>query len=641
MKLPGLPQVLAGLATLLALSALMGWALDVAPLKHGLSSSVAMNPSTAVCLALLGLEAVRMNALNAHAILANAGQLAILVVVAAALAKLSDLLFGTSFAIDQALFGAALNADARQPNRMAPNTAICLALLGVAMLLMRGDADSRVRNAQLLTLLVLLAGLLALAGNVFSVRDLSGPLQYIPMAFNTAICVCFIAASTLSSKSGRGLLNLIRWESLQTRVTLLSVAVFTSCIWSIALYSNLVLRDELQGQMGTQQFSTVALLAAEIDREMRDRFDALDTIAGEITPAVLANAPVLQQMLESRPVFVKHFNGHVFATRLDGISIVATPFEAPRLGVNYAARDYMVAALQEGKRATGLPSLGKGLTAPTFSMAVPIRNPEGKTIGALVGVTDLGSPHFLTMITDSRYSKTGDYLLSATKQRLIITGSDKKRIMTSLPAPGIIPGLDYYLRGGEGFSVYVNPLGVEVLASAKHIPVAGWTLAAILPTAEAFASIQELNRRLLLIASLLTLLAGLVTWWVMRRQLAPLHTAVHTLAALEGTEQPIAPLPLGRKDEIGALISAFNGLLARLMRRTAALNERNEQLSRFNRVAINRELDMINLKRQVNALARELGRAEPFNLAFADAPPTPGDGAIAATARGKNNGGTP
>ena len=34
---------------------------------------------------------------------------------------------------------------------------------------------------------------------------------------------------------------------------------------------------------------------------------------------------------------------------------------------------------------------------------------------------------------------------------------------------------------------------------------------------------------------------------------------------------------------------------------------------------------MIGLKRQMNALARELGRAEPFNLAFADEPPAPGN----------------
>ena len=39
------------------------------------------------------------------------------------------------------------------------------------------------------------------------------------------------------------------------------------------------------------------------------------------------------------------------------------------------------------------------------------------------------------------------------------------------------------------------------------------------------------------------------------------------------------------------------------------------------------ELAMIDLKRQVNALARELGRAEPYKLAFADVPPAAGNAA--------------
>lgn len=41
------------------------------------------------------------------------------------------------------------------------------------------------------------------------------------------------------------------------------------------------------------------------------------------------------------------------------------------------------------------------------------------------------------------------------------------------------------------------------------------------------------------------------------------------------------------------------------------------------KVAVDREQDMIGLKRQMNALARELGRTEPFNLTCADAPPAP------------------
>jgi PAS domain S-box-containing protein len=47
------------------------------------------------------------------------------------------------------------------------------------------------------------------------------------------------------------------------------------------------------------------------------------------------------------------------------------------------------------------------------------------------------------------------------------------------------------------------------------------------------------------------------------------------------------------------------------------LRRRNEELERFDRAAVGRELEMIRLKRQVNELARELGREAPFNLSFA------------------------
>jgi PAS domain S-box-containing protein len=62
---------------------------------------------------------------------------------------------------------------------------------------------------------------------------------------------------------------------------------------------------------------------------------------------------------------------------------------------------------------------------------------------------------------------------------------------------------------------------------------------------------------------------------------------------------------------------------ALLQQQADALHQRNEQLDRFNRLAVNRELDMISLKRQVNALSLQLGQAAPFDLAFADVPQDP------------------
>jgi PAS domain S-box-containing protein len=58
-----------------------------------------------------------------------------------------------------------------------------------------------------------------------------------------------------------------------------------------------------------------------------------------------------------------------------------------------------------------------------------------------------------------------------------------------------------------------------------------------------------------------------------------------------------------------------------------ALTARNEELERFNRVMVGRELDMIELKRQVNALSQALGRQPPYPLEFDTAPATEPSGA--------------
>ncbi len=72
-------------------------------------------------------------------------------------------------------------------------------------------------------------------------------------------------------------------------------------------------------------------------------------------------------------------------------------------------------------------------------------------------------------------------------------------------------------------------------------------------------------------------------------------------------------------------ISERKQVVMAMIEKSEALRKHSEELDRFNRLAVGRELDLIDLKRQVNALARELGRAEPFNLAFADEPSAAGN----------------
>ncbi|MBV5277047.1 hypothetical protein JZU56_04385, partial [bacterium] len=71
-----------------------------------------------------------------------------------------------------------------------------------------------------------------------------------------------------------------------------------------------------------------------------------------------------------------------------------------------------------------------------------------------------------------------------------------------------------------------------MLVSDIGIPSVGWLLAAVLPAQEAFAPIRALQQHLMLAAVVLTLLAGALTWWMVRRQLAPVLATVKTLATL-------------------------------------------------------------------------------------------------------------
>jgi len=350
-------------------------------------------------------------------------------------------------------------------------------------------------------------------------------------------------------------------QSLKTRLTLTTLTIVLLSLWSLSYYTSQMLHKDMERLLGEQQFSTVSYVAAEINHELNDRFEALKTVIRTISPAILGNTAAMQTFLEQRPLLARLFNGGVIAYRLDGTAIAEVPLSAKRIGVNYIDIDTVAAALKEGQAMIGRPVMGRKLLAPVFGMTVPIRDGQGNVIGALTGVTNLGQPSFLDVITESHYGKSGGYLLVAPQQRLVVTATDKSHMMEAFPAPGISPFIDRFIQGYEGSVVFVDPLGVEVLASAKGVPAAGWFMAVNLPAAEAFAPIHAMLQRMLLATVFLTLLAGVLAWWLLKRQLSPLLVAARTLSTRLDTNQPPQPLPINRQDEIGKLLGGFNRLL--------------------------------------------------------------------------------
>ncbi|MCX7166961.1 MAG: PAS domain S-box protein, partial [Rhodocyclales bacterium] len=375
--------------------------------------------------------------------------------------------------------------------------------------------------------------------------------------------------------------DFFRWRSLKTRVTLFTLAIFLIGLWSLSFYASRMLREDIQGLLGEQQFSTVSVLAAEINHELDDRLRGLERVAATISPAMLSNTAALQTFLEQLTILRNLFNGGVIAHRLDGTAIADVPPSTERVGLNYMNIDTVAAALKEGKATIGRPVMGRKLLAPVFGITVPIRDTRGRVIGALTGATNLALPNFLERVTENRYGRTGGYMLVARQHRLIVSATDKRLIMNALPASGNDHLRNRFMQGYEGSGVVINPLGIEVLVSAKGIPAANWFIAASLPTTEAFAPIHAMQQRMLLATLFLTLLAGGLTWWILRRELSPLLATVETLAAMSGTNQPPQPLPITRQDEIGELIGSFNRLLETLAQREIDLRESEELYRSF------------------------------------------------------------
>lgn len=368
-------------------------------------------------------------------------------------------------------------------------------------------------------------------------------------------------------------LNVFEWRSLKTRVTFFTLMIFLASIWSLAFYTSRMLREDMQNLLGEQQFSTASYIAASINDGVETRFKALETVASKIAPALLSNTSALQSALEQNAVLENLFNAGIFVTRIDGIAAASMPRALGRTGVDYLDRDYIATALKEGRAIVGRPVMGRKVSAPIFGMAFPIRDSRGKVIGALAGVTDLSRNNFLDRIAGGNYGRTGAYLLAAPQHNVFVTASDKSRAMRPLPPPGSNPLHDRYAKGYEGHGVLTNFRGEEELTAAKGIPLAGWFLGVALPTREAFAPIRVMQQRMLLAAVVLTLLAGVLTWWLLKRQLSPMLAAVTRLAKLADSDQPLQALPVTRLDEIGQLIQGFNRLLEKLAKRDEALRE--------------------------------------------------------------------
>jgi PAS domain S-box-containing protein len=191
---------------------LMGWLFDVENLKSIIPGMIAMNPGgTAVAFLLAGVSLWIQSAPASRRLRAVAMACAGAVFLWA-LFRLGGYLFAWDGGPDQLLFREKLALEERRagyPNRMAPNTAAALLLVGLALLLLGARSRRGVLAGQFAALATAIIALLAIIGYAYSALPLAGIEQFIPMALNTALALALISGGILFARPDRGMMAII------------------------------------------------------------------------------------------------------------------------------------------------------------------------------------------------------------------------------------------------------------------------------------------------------------------------------------------------------------------------------------------------------------------------------------------------
>lgn len=132
--------------------------------------------------------------------------------------------------------------------------------------------------------------------------------------------------------------------------------------------------------------------------------------------------------------------------------------------------------------------------------------------------------------------------------------------------------------GNAGVSVARDYRGQEVLAAYQQIPDIGWGFVAKLDHAEAYAPLMYLTRELILVTAVVLIIAVLAAVLFARALTTPLADLVDVTQSITAGEFDVE-LDIRRRDEIGALASAFQHMQMAVRARDADLRAHAEQVS--------------------------------------------------------------
>jgi diguanylate cyclase (GGDEF)-like protein/PAS domain S-box-containing protein len=351
----------------------------------------------------------------------------------------------------------------------------------------------------------------------------------------------------------------------------LSLAVAVLVLGATLLVGPLALNvaeRDMREVVGDQQFAVLSSAAAFMDDRLDARLRRMDALANAVPPEVRAAPARLQAWLSAHTGSQDEFVNIVGFAR-NGELIASTSSMPSAQPITVAGRAWFEDTIKRGRGLVSDPLTGRLSGAQIVLVSAPVFGPRGDILFVLAGRIDLRHSQFLRQIDALKPGKTG-YLFLTSASGVLIDHPASERLLERIDArPGTPPGIERALRGFEGWVHDGDHAGPAIFAY-KRLRTTGWILGARYPSGEAFAPMDRVGRNVLAVAAGLALLAGVLGWWIVRRQLAPLDELRRGIAAIRAGAD-IGVLQVSRRDEIGELGRAFHGLVQERGRATAQL----------------------------------------------------------------------
>ncbi len=373
-------------------------------------------------------------------------------------------------------------------------------------------------------------------------------------------------------------------HSFGYRILLIVVGSFLISTVLVNLVVSRVIQQHWEQVLLQQQQEMSQMVVRRMDNAMSDRRDTLERMTRLLHDGeTLRPLEQIQATMDNRIQLHQFFSGGMVLLDQNGRSIADSPVVAGRTGIDFSDREHVQQVARTRETVITAPLIGRGLQAPVFVINAPLLADDGRLLGFLFGVTRLAEDTFFQAIGSEAFGQQAELIVVDPQLRLVVSASDPALAMSHLPV-GARPEVDRVL-GGESLGFVRGAQGERLFFAAAQLTSQDWHVIHVLP----HATMTEAGRRAIVTAaalvSLFMLLAMLVTWWLLRPQLASLNQASTAINQMAGGLRPLLPLPTHRQDEIGLLIASFNRLQSNLVRHIEQLERSNRDLQRLSKIS--------------------------------------------------------